>query len=279
MMSGTTWRNGRLGLAIFVLATATGCGCGSKPAPSVNTPEPAASDNLQPVEEFAQRLREARQRAIDGGMPTGLGFVMSADQPFFANRYQFVVSAEPFSQGWLVGEKGQAFAVGHDGDKPLQFKDIEPGDLLELKQEKGRVYRIEKITANRLDLIEPLRFAMTASPKEPNFEIHRQHRPIPGEKPFALAEGWIIDMTPATPEDKGLSNHGENAVVFAPDGTLLTAQEGASIVWIRNAAAESKQEALIRIERMTGAVTVHRVNRDPSVGNGDPLHHAKSSGQ
>lgn len=278
-MSGTTLRNGRLGIAIFVLATASGCGCGSKPAPSVNTPEPAATENLQPVEEFAQRLREARQRAADGAMPTGLGFIMSADQPFYAGQYQFVRLAESFSQGWLVGEKGQAFAVGHDGDKPLQFKDIEVGDLLELKVEKGRVYRIEKITANRLDLIEPLRFAMTASPKEPNFEIHRQHRPIPGEKPFTLADGWIIDMTPATPEDKGLSNHSENAVVFAPDGSLLTAQEAASILWLRNAAAaEPRQEALIRIQR-TGTVTVHRVNRDSSVGNGDPLHYAKTAGE
>jgi hypothetical protein len=268
---------GRVFLSCVALPLAfLGCS-GSKPAPAVSNPEPAAAAiELKPVEEFAERLRDARKRAAESGMPAGVSLLIDPDNPFFADRCLLVKASESFSKGWLVGEKGQKVAVGHDGDKPLVFDDVEVGDLLELKEEEGRVYCIEKITSNRLEVAEALRFALKASPKEPNFEIHRQHRPIADAKPFALGTGWIIDMTPSGPNSKGLTKHEGNTVLFAPDGTLLAAQPSSVLLWMRHVStpAESKLEALIRISRTTGMVTVHPVNRDPNTGNGDPLYHA-----
>lgn len=270
-------------LGLCFLTAAFGCSSESKPTtniapeaievPPVQNPEEA----MQPVRALADQLRDARRLAIERGMPIGLKFIAVADSPWLADRTQLVEQSDSFAKGWLEGEKGKMFVTGRDKNGPLKFDDVEAEDLLELVREKNKLYRIVRVSDNRLELGEPLSFALTPSPSEPNFAIHRQPRKLANEKPVALSPGWVVDLTPPPPEGMGLTSQGIDYILFAPDGVALIPPPESAIVWVRNTKAEAavNQEAIIVIRSTTGALSVHHVNRDPNVGNGNPLFHVK----
>ena len=270
-------------LSLCFLAATVGCSSESKPttntAPEVRDVPPVRNpeEAMQPVRALAEQLRDARRLAIERGVPIGLKFVAVGDSPWLADRTQLVEQSDSFAKGWLEGEKGKMFVTGRDKNGPLKFEDVEADDLLELVREKNKLYRIVRVSDNRLELGEPLSFALTPSPSEPNFTIHRQPRKLANEKPVALSPGWVVDLTPPPPEGMGLTSQGTDSILFAPDGVALIPPPESAIVWVRNSKAEAavNQEALIVIRSTTGAASVHRVNRDPNVGNGDPLFHVQ----
>jgi prepilin-type N-terminal cleavage/methylation domain-containing protein len=181
---------------------------------------------LSAVDQVAQWLVTARQRAKRDGVPTGVrllletdasGKVVLEDGSALVRQLQFVQQPEPLTGGWLtqggvVG--GQCLGVRNGvatfqnvdflaGAETVDQQLVQPGDYLELRG-GGSVHRIAAVATDRQH--RTLRLTdSTVNDSAPttNYRIIRQPRLLGGEKTLTIPGGTVVDLGPPSLLDPG----------------------------------------------------------------------------
>jgi type II secretory pathway pseudopilin PulG len=182
---------------------------------------------LSAVDQVAQWLVTARQRAKRDGVPTGVRLLLDTDAngrvvfeegsgSALVRQLQFVQQPEPLTGGWLTrgGPIGGQCVGVRNGVATFQNVDflggaetvdqqlVQPGDYLELRG-GGSVHRIAGVAPDRG--YRTLQLADTTVNSEPttNYRIIRQPRLLGGEKTLTIPGGTVLDMGPPSVLDPG----------------------------------------------------------------------------
>jgi prepilin-type N-terminal cleavage/methylation domain-containing protein len=158
---------------------------------------------------------------------------------------------------------------------------VQVGDWIEIL-DLGQTYQIMDLSydpshpINRIRLDRPLDAKVSSA----RYRILRQPQPIPGEKPFALPGGAVLDLHPRM--TLGVAPRGDSGpweIVFSPRGSVVSASAAQDLVclWVHHVRGSPEPdpdlEALVTISPKTGAVGVYPVDRLSS----DPHSFARRS--
>ena len=156
---------------------------------------------------------------------------------------------------------------------------VQVGDWIEIL-DLGQTYQIMDLSydpshpINRIRLDRPV----DAEVRSARYRILRQPQPIPGEKPFALPGGAVLDLHPGM--TLGVAPRGDRGpweIVFSPRGSVVSASAAQDLVclWVHHVRGSPEPdpdlEALVTISPKTGAVGVYPVDRL----SGDPHSFAR----
>jgi prepilin-type N-terminal cleavage/methylation domain-containing protein len=156
---------------------------------------------------------------------------------------------------------------------------VQVGDQIEIL-DLGQTYQITGLQhdpsgPSNLILLDR---AVSAPVTDARYRILRQPQPIPGEKPFALPGGAVLDLHPGM--TLGVAPRGDRGpweIVFSPRGSVVSASAAQDLVclWVHHVRGTPEPdpdlEALVTISPKTGAVAVYPVDRL----SGDPHSFAR----
>lgn len=225
----------------------------------------------------------AKQRAVRDKAPRGLRLI---PDPTDANKFrelQYVEQPEDFV---LAGFGGSTGGVSNSIEIPskalpgtqntarLQTSivpgQIGTGDFLVISTNGvDQWFRITGV-ANPAGPVS-LTFTpnYTGTPRDATFgRIVRNPKPLVGEETLKLPKSIFIDQTRSL-------NLGNRDIVFSPSGELIRPNMGMVILWVNYDGGPEDDGALITIQPRTGQISAVPVNRDASVGGGDPYHYAR----